>query len=104
MAQETLDVILKQITNLTKGTKEDEVKRLKIGLKSSILIQEESSSARAGSIAVDWYYLGRIRPLEEVQKSIDSITTKSILNHVKQFNPKEFTIVTLGSRQLKHGK
>lgn len=104
MAQETLDVILKQITNLTKGIKEDEVKRLKIGLKSSILIQEESSSARAGSIAVDWYYLGRIRPLEEVQKSIDSITTKSILNHVKQFNPKEFTIVTLGSRQLKHGK
>lgn len=104
MAQETLDVTLKQIGNLTKGIKEEEVKRLKIGLKSSMLIQEESSSARAGSIAVDWYYLGRVRPLEEIQKSIDSITTKSILAHVKEYNPKEFTIVTLGNKQLKYGK
>ena len=104
MAQETLDVTLKQIANLTKGIKEEEVKRLKIGLKSSMLIQEESSSARAGSIAVDWYYLGRVRPLEEIQKAIDSITTKSILSHVKEYNPKEFTIVTLGTKQLKYGK
>ncbi|NBR04891.1 MAG: insulinase family protein [Planctomycetes bacterium] len=104
MAQETLDVTLKQIGNLTKGIKEEEVKRLKIGLKSSMLIQEESSSARAGSIAVDWYYLGRVRPLEEIQKAIDSITTKSILRHVKEYNPKEFTIVTLGNKQLKYGK
>jgi predicted Zn-dependent peptidase len=104
MAQETLDVTLKQIGNLTKGIKEEEVKRLKIGLKSSMLIQEESSSSRAGSIAVDWYYLGRVRPLEEIQKSIDSITTKSILAHVKEYNPKEFTIVTLGNKQLKYGK
>lgn len=104
MAQETLDVTLKQIGNLTKGIKEEEVKRLKIGLKSSMLIQEESSSARAGSIAVDWYYLGRVRPLEEIQKAIDSITTKSILSHVKEYNPKEFTIVTLGNKQLKYGK
>ena len=104
MAQETLDVTLKQIANLTKGIKEEEVKRLKIGLKSSMLIQEESSSARAGSIAVDWYYLGRVRPLEEIQKAIDSITTKSILSHVKEYNPKEFTIVTLGNKQLKYGK
>jgi predicted Zn-dependent peptidase len=99
-----LDVTLKQIANLTKGIKEEEVKRLKIGLKSSMLIQEESSSARAGSIAVDWYYLGRVRPLEEIQKAIDSITTKSILSHVKEYNPKEFTIVTLGTKQLKYGK
>ena len=104
MAQETLDVTLKQIANLTKGIKEEEVKRLKIGLKSSMLIQEESSSARAGSIAVDWYYLGRVGPLEEIQKAIDSITTKSILSHVKEYNPKEFTIVTLGNKQLKYGK
>jgi len=101
-AQETLDVTIKQIRNMTKGVKEDEVKRLKIGLKSSMLIQEESSSARAGSIAVDWYYLGKIRPLEEVQKSIDSITTKSILEHIKRTNPKEFTVVTLGSKALKY--
>lgn len=104
MAQETLDVTLKQIGNLTKGIKEEEVKRLKIGLKSSMLIQEESSSSRASSIAVDWYYLGRVRPLEEIQKAIDSITTKSILSHVKEYNPKEFTIVTLGTKQLKYGK
>ncbi|MSR32764.1 MAG: insulinase family protein [Gemmataceae bacterium] len=100
-AQETLDVLFDQLKKLEKGIKEEEVRRVKIGIKSSLLIQEESSSSRAGSIASDWYYYGRVRPLEEIQKAVDGLTTEKILKHAKKFPPKKITLVTLGARPLK---
>jgi len=99
-AQQTLDVTLSELAKLSKGIKEEEVRRLKVGMKSSMLISEESSSARAGSIAVDWYYLGRVRTIEEIQKAIDGISASSILEHVKKHPPEKFTIVTLGANKL----
>lgn len=99
-AQETLDVTLGELKKLSKGIKEDEVRRLKVGLKSSMLIAEESSSARASSIAVDWYYLGRVRTIEEIQKAIDGISPQTILEHVKKHPAEKFTIVTLGAKKL----
>ena len=61
-AQETLDVTLAELRRLQEGVEQDEVERVQAGLKSSVIMQEESTSARAGSLASDWYYLGRVRP------------------------------------------
>jgi predicted Zn-dependent peptidase len=49
---------------------------------------------------VDWYYLGRVRTIEEIQKAIDGISASSILEHVKKHPPEKFTIVTLGANKL----
>jgi predicted Zn-dependent peptidase len=99
-AQETLDVTLGELDRLVEGVTEDEIERVKAGLKSSVIMQEESTFARAGAIASEWYYLGRVRSTEEIQKEIDSLTPSRIVEHVKRHPPRHFTIVTLGPKPL----
>jgi predicted Zn-dependent peptidase len=103
-AQETLDVTLGELKRLTEGVTEEEVERVRAGLKSSIIMQEESTSARAGALASDWYYLGRVRPIEEIQEAVDALSPRSILDHIKKHPPGDFTIVTLGPKKLKSPK
>jgi len=100
-AQETLDVTVAELRRLAEGVTEDEVHRVQAGLKSAVIMQEESTSARAGALASDWYYLGRVRAKEEIQAAIDGLSPEAIVEHVKQYPPKDFTIVTLGPKPLK---
>jgi predicted Zn-dependent peptidase len=100
-AQETLDVTLRELKRLREGVEEDELDRVRAGLKSSLIMAEESTSSRAGSLASDWYYLGRVRSTEEIQKAIDGLTPKAILDHVERHPAKDFCIVTLGPQPLK---
>ena len=62
-AQETLTVTLGELERLEEGIEAEEAERVQAGLKSSLIMQEESTSARAGTLASDWYYLGRVRRL-----------------------------------------
>ncbi len=100
-AQETLDVTLKELQRLQKGVEQDEVERVKAGVKSALIMQEESTAARAGALAADWYYLGRVRTLEEIQSAIDALTPDSIVAYAKKYPAKNFTLVTLGPEPLK---
>jgi predicted Zn-dependent peptidase len=99
-AQETLEVTIGELKRLIDGVTPEEVQRVRAGLKSSVIMQEESTSSRAGALASDWYYLGRIRPVEEIHAAIDALSPASILDHVKTLPPKDFTIVTLGKNAL----
>ena len=82
------------------GIEVEELDRVKIGLKSSLIMRQESTAARAGSIASDWYFLGRTRTFDEIQASIDSITPQFILNYLEKFPVKDVTLVTLGPEGL----
>jgi predicted Zn-dependent peptidase len=99
-AQETLAVTLGELRRLQDGIEVEEVERVQAGLKSSLIMQEESTSARAGTLASDWYYLGRVRSFDEIQSAINSLTPESILAHVRRYPPQDFTIVTLGPKAL----
>jgi predicted Zn-dependent peptidase len=99
-AQETLDVTVGELKRLSEGVTEEEVQRVRAGLKSSVIMQEESTSSRAGALASDWYYLGRIRPVEEVHDAIDALTPAGILDHVRKYPFKDVSIVTLGKNPL----
>jgi predicted Zn-dependent peptidase len=99
-AQETLDVTLGELQRLASGIEPNELERLKARIKSSLIMQGESSGARASSIARDWYYLGRPRTLDEVGKLVDALSCESINAYLKQHPPRDFTIVTLGSQPL----
>jgi len=100
-AQETLDVTLGELHRMVEGVTEEEVERVRAGLKSSVIMQEESTSARAGVLASDWYYLGRVRPLEEIQAAINALTPDSIVRHVRQYPARDCTVVMLGPSELK---
>jgi predicted Zn-dependent peptidase len=99
-AQETLDVTLRELRRLRDGIEVDEVERVRAGLKSSLIMQEESTASRASAIASDWYYLGRVRSFDEIQVAIDGLTPKSIVDHLERYPPRDFAIVTLGEKAL----
>ena len=99
-AQETLDVIIQQFNELSDGIGEEEIQRAKIGLQSSLILSSESSSSRAGSIAGDYYMLGRVRSLDEIKEKIDQTSVDSVLGFLRGNKFKDFTVVTIGPKQV----
>ncbi len=99
-AQETLDVMRAELIRLAKGIEDHELDRLKARIKSGLIMQQESSSARSSSVARDWYHLGRARTLDEVERLLDELTHEDINAYLAEHPPGDFTIVTLGPREL----
>jgi predicted Zn-dependent peptidase len=99
-AQETLDVITAEFNRLSEGITEEEIQRAKVGLKSSLVMQSESSSSRAGGIASDWYLLERVRSLDEIKKKIEKTTADSVLGFLQGRKFKNFTVVTIGPKEV----
>jgi predicted Zn-dependent peptidase len=99
-AQETLDVMLAELTGLYRGITTGEIDRLKGRIKRALIIQQESSPSRAGSIALDWYYLGRVRTMAELSGIIDDLTAESINAYLAANPPREFSVVTIGQEPL----
>jgi predicted Zn-dependent peptidase len=99
-AQETLDVTLSELKRLAAGITVEELTRLKARIKSGLIMQQESSSARSGSLARDWFHLGHARTLDEVGALVDQLSPESINHYLAANPPRDFTIVTLGPAAL----
>ncbi len=102
-AQQTIDIIITEFNRLADGISEEEIQRAKVGLKSSLIMQSESSSSRAGSIAADFYMLGRVRTLDEIKAEIDRTSVDSVLDFLRRKKFAEFTVVTIGPKEIKIG-
>ncbi len=100
-AQETLDVTMGELNRLAKGILPEELTRLKARVKSGLIMQGESSSARSGAIARDWYHLGQARTLAEIGALVDALTVNDINEYLQENPPRNFTVVTLGPTALK---
>jgi predicted Zn-dependent peptidase len=100
-AQATLDCFIAELERLSDGVTAAELDRAKIGLKSNTIMQEESTSARSGAMAHDWFVRGRIRTLDEIAKAIDSGTVDQVNAYLKANKPGPFTIVIVGPKELK---
>lgn len=102
-AQETLDVTVHELKVLAERGREigeDELERCQARAKSSLVMQQESTSSRASSIARDWYHLGKVNTLAEVRAEIDALTVKSITDYVHRSPARDFTILTIGPKPL----
>lgn len=99
-AQETLDVMLAEFGRLREGVQQDELDRLKARIKSALIMQQESSGARASSLAGDYYFYDRIRPIEELRALVDGLTVDSINQFLAGRSFREPTAVTLGPNPL----
>lgn len=100
-AQETLEVTIEQFQQLHLGISEDELHRAKVGLKTSLIMQTESTGARASGIAADYFLLGHVREPDEIRQRIEQLTVKRILDVLKAYPFEKFTAVTIGPRQIK---
>jgi predicted Zn-dependent peptidase len=99
-AQETLDVMLGELRRLGDGVLREELDRLKARIKSALIMQQESSSSRSAALARDWYYLGRVRTLDEIGRLVDELSCDTINAYLADHRPQDFTIVTLGPQAL----
>jgi predicted Zn-dependent peptidase len=99
-AQETLDVTIGELHRLAQGIEANELDRLKARIKSSLIMQQESSSSRSGALAREWYHLGRARTLDEIGALIDALSRDSINNFLKANPPQDLLVVTLGPQPL----
>ena len=100
-AQETLDVAMTEFKRLAEGITQEELDRAKVGLKSSLVMQSESSGSRAGAIGSDHYMLGRVRSLDEIKEKIEATTVESIVGFLKRSPFENFTVVTIGPREVR---
>ena len=99
-AQETLDVTHAELLRIVDGVEQEELDRLKAKIKSSLIMQQESSNSRSSSLAFDWYFLGRVRQLEELRRIIDGMTCDDVNQYLRQHPPSDFRFATLGEKEL----
>jgi predicted Zn-dependent peptidase len=99
-AQQTFDCVVAEFNRLSEGISEEEIARAKVGLKSSLILQSESSSSRAGAIGSDQYILGRVRGLDEIKARIEQTSVDSVLAFLRNNKFEDFTVVTVGPKQL----
>lgn len=99
-AQATLDQFLVEVGRLADGITREELDRAKIGLKANTIMSGESTGARAGAIAYDYFARGRVRTLEEIKQAIDAVTLECVNAHLARTRPGRFTIVIVGPKEL----
>ncbi|WP_422927323.1 M16 family metallopeptidase [Singulisphaera sp. PoT] len=100
-AQETLDVTLAEIARLAKdGVEPEELETMKAGLKSSLIMAQESSMSRSASLASDWFHLKRVRSLDEISAALDALTPASVSEYAATQGKDGMTILTLGPNAL----
>ncbi len=102
-AQQTLDVMLAELHRLAlDGVALDELETMRAGLKSSLIMAQESSMSRSGALASDWYYLGRVRSIQEISAALDALTPEGVSAYAANMaRPDDLTILTLGPTPLK---
>ena len=99
-AQETLDVTRTEFNRLSEGIEEHEVERAKVGLKSKLIMQSESSSVRAAGIGSDNYLLQRVRSIEEIKQKLSEVTVDSVMKFLADNKFADYTIVTIGPNSV----
>jgi len=95
-AQETFEVTVGELRRIAEGISAEEMARAQTQLKSALVMQGESTTARSGALASDWYHLGRLRPLAELSRAIDTITVEEVLGHLHDCPAEKFTVLVIG--------
>ncbi len=100
IARQTFERIVTEIRRLADGVADAEITRAGTQLRSALIMQGESTSARAGALASDWYHLGRVRSLAELSRAAQSVTADDVLAHLRDCPPGEFTVLVIGPEPL----
>ncbi len=100
-SQEAVSVIIDELNKLGDGISQDELDRAKTGLRASLIMQGESSSARSRSLANDYYHLKNTRTLEEIENAINSVTLDELIEYARNNPAADFSLSSIGPRQVK---
>lgn len=99
-AQETLQVTLETILGVKDGIEADELMRLKSRVRTSLVMEQESSVSRSSQMAYDWIYLGRVPDRQEILREIEQLTCENLVEHFVRHLPSGWSMVTIGPDPL----
>ena len=99
-ANETLEVLLAELRRMGEGVAEDELNRARIKMLTGLVMSEESSRARAATLARDVWMLGRVRSTDELTAQINAVTPASIRAFYERHPVENCSVVTLGPQPL----
>ncbi len=99
-AQETLNVMLAEIDRLPGSLDADELERVKARVTAGLVMQQESTTSRADSLAGQWYHLGRLRTMEEDLARYDSLDIRLLEDWLASRPPRDLSVVSLGPEPL----
>jgi len=102
-ADETLEVTVGELRRLGEGITEAELARAKTQLKAALVMQGESTAARAAALVSDWHLLGRLRGLEEIAADVDAVTVAAVTDCLAAYPPAEMTACFIGPEPLETG-
>lgn len=99
-ANKAIDLVLKELKDVKRnGLKNDELERAKMQLRTSLLLELESTNVRAFRNALYDIYYGKFFSPEEINHSVQSITNERIINLADEiFDPKYFTLTVVGPK------
>ena len=103
-AEETLEVTIAELRKMSDGADEAEMARARTQLKSAVIMQGESTSARSEALAADWDHLGRLRGLSEIAGAIDAVTADDVTDCARNWPAKDLTALTIGPEPIEAGK
>jgi predicted Zn-dependent peptidase len=95
-ADETLEVMLAEIGQLGEGVRLDELERAQTGILSHLVMQGESSGARASALANDMYLRGEAWSLSEIKAVVSAIGLDEVNSFLAERSAPRPTVVTLG--------
>ena len=99
-ADETLAVTAGELRKLAEGVSAGELDRAKAQLRSAVVMQGESTGARAGALAGDWYHLRRLQSLAEMSDAIDAVTGDDVLACARAWPADKMTVLTIGPEPI----
>ncbi len=95
-AKETHEVLVHELARLSDGIGAEEFARAKVGMKAGLVMQGESSAARANAIANDQVVYGRPRTLAEKAAQVDALTFEQVDAFVRGIRIEPATTVVIG--------
>lgn len=95
---EVLELMLKEYSKVSKDVTKEELKNAKEQLKGGMLLGLETSENRMTKLARDEIFFGKVMPVKDIVKGIDSVTEKEIKAAAKKFlSPERLTLVAIGN-------
>ncbi len=99
-AAETLQVLGEQLQKMTEGVGADEFERARTGLLARVVMQGESTAARAAAIANDTALRGEPRTLDQLNALIDGANVDDLNRFLKRRGPVALTQLSIGPEPL----
>lgn len=99
-AQEALTVLARELRRMREGVSEQEFARAVVGMRAGLVMQGESTAARAAAIATDQAILGRPRTLQEMAGRILAVRLEQLNAFLREQPQAAMTVVTVGPSAL----